>query len=73
MEWSLFDDNLDIALGIEWRAWGLGVTTSIYGDLNTFYAKLGPLFFTVTYWRLLKHSHLKRLIEEMKDDNINQG
>ena len=63
MYWTLFDDNLDIVLGIEWRSWGVGPTIAIYGDINTYYFKLGPLYFSVTYWRF----------KEIIDDILNQG
>ncbi len=51
-EWSFLDDNLDIVLGIERHTWGLEAMLSIFGDLNTFVLRFGPLFFAITYWRL---------------------
>ena len=58
--WSFFDDNLDIDFGIQWRAWGIGGTVAIHGDLNTFHEKFGPLFFSITYWRLSNDYQYKR-------------
>ena len=65
MMWSSKDGNLDIGLGINWRAWGLGVTTHILGDINMFYEHLGPLYFTVTYWSLKDSMSLDKYKETL--------
>lgn len=57
-EWSLFDNSLDIAVGIEWRSWGLGPMATFHRDLTTFYVKLGPLFFSIIHWRHLDNDSI---------------
>ena len=65
MDWSSHDGNLNMGFGIDWRSWGIGSTVTIYGDINNYHMKFGPLHLYIVYWRIKDW--------ELKNDIQHQG